>query len=58
LFADLISLRLKGTRRLYTIPVFHVMDYVLRIEANRTQREKIARRKALRSWWTPLFPKC
>jgi hypothetical protein len=46
LYADTISLRLKGTRTAYEIPVNHVMDYVLRIEANRIWREKIARRKA------------
>jgi len=45
LCADTISMHLKGTRTAYEIPVSHVFDYVLRIEANRTQREKRARRK-------------
>jgi len=45
LYADTISLRLKGTRTAYEIPVSHVFDYVLRIEANRIAREKRNRRK-------------
>jgi len=48
LYADTISLRLKGTRSAYELPVNHVMDYALRIEAARIQREKQARRKARR----------
>jgi hypothetical protein len=48
LYADTISMRLKGTRTAYEIPVSHVMDYVLRIEAVRIAREKAAARKARR----------
>ena len=49
LFADTISMRLKGTRTAYEIPVHHVMDYVLRIEAARIAREKALWRKARRA---------
>jgi len=49
LFADTISMRLKGTMTAYELPVSHVMDYALRIEAVRLQREKAARRKARRN---------
>jgi len=49
LYADTISMRLKGTRTAYKLPVSHVMDYALRIEAVRLQREKAARRKARRN---------
>jgi hypothetical protein len=45
LYADTISLRLKGTRTAYEIPVSHLMDDLARREANRLQREKRARRK-------------
>jgi hypothetical protein len=42
---DAISLRLKGTRTAYEIPVSHLMDDLARREANRIQREKRNRRK-------------
>ncbi len=45
LYADTISVRLKGTRTAYELPVTHVFDYVLRIEANRIAREKRSRRR-------------
>jgi len=45
LYADTISLRLKGTRTAYEIPVAHLLDDLCRREANRIQREKRNRRK-------------
>ena len=45
LYADTISLRLKGTRAAYEIPVAHLMDDLCRREANRIAREKRNRRK-------------
>jgi hypothetical protein len=46
LYADTISLRLKGTRTAYEIPVSHLMDDLCRREARRLQLEKARRRKA------------
>jgi hypothetical protein len=45
LYADTISLRLKGTRTAYEIPVHHLMDDLCRREANRIAHEKRNRRK-------------
>jgi hypothetical protein len=45
LYADTISLRLKGTRTAYEIPVTHLMDDLCRREARRIAREKRARRR-------------
>ena len=42
---DTISLRLKGTRTAFEIPVAHLMDDLCRREANRIAREKRSRRK-------------
>lgn len=40
LYADTISLRLKGTRTPYEIPIPHLMDDLCRREARRIQPEK------------------
>lgn len=45
LYADTISLRLKGTRTAFEIPVSHLMDDLCRREARRLAHEKRARRK-------------
>ena len=45
LYADTISLRLKGTRTAYEIPASHLIDDLCRIEAQRIAREKRNRRK-------------
>jgi hypothetical protein len=48
LYADTISLRLKGTRTAYEIPVSHLMDDLARREARRLQLEKQKRRRRKR----------
>jgi hypothetical protein len=45
LYADTISLRLKGTRTPYEIPIPHLLDDLCRRAARRIQAEKRARRK-------------
>jgi hypothetical protein len=45
LYADTISLRLKRSRKVYEIPVAHLMDDLCRREARRLAHEKRARRK-------------
>jgi hypothetical protein len=48
LFGDTISLRLKGTRTSYEIPVAHLLDYLCRREAQRVTAERKKRKKSRR----------
>jgi hypothetical protein len=46
LFADTVSLRLERTRMAYELPVSTLMDIVCRMEAQRIQHERRAKRSA------------